>query len=376
MGGVCLALRSPNFINFNNPASYTAFDTISFVFSGALVSNYSGLKTSSLSQKYNYVSLGHLLFGFPISKWWAASFGLLPYSNVGYKIYDSGFLENIGQAEYMYEGAGGINQFYIGNAWKLSKNLSIGVNSSYLFGTINKIQTVAFPDSLYILNSRQKNYTTINDFFFNFGIQYSHKLHKDLYLGAGIEFNSNTDINAKQKIIAERFDSSGYYELIKDSVLNTDYTKGSIILPQSIGAGIILKKQDKWLIGVDYQWQDWSGYSCFGKTDSLKNSYQISAGAEITPNNINASSYWKKMKYRFGFRYDKTYLQLKNTQIDEFGISFGLGLPLKKTRTSINVSMEIGQRGTTDNSLIQENFGRLTVGFNIQERWFVKRKFY
>ncbi|MCF8339273.1 MAG: hypothetical protein K9I74_14985, partial [Bacteroidales bacterium] len=59
----------------------------------------------------------------------------------------------------------------------------------------------------------------------------------------------------------------------------------------------------------------------------------------------------------------------------EFGISFGVGLPIKNSQSSINLGVEIGQRGTTDNNLIEENYVKFTLGLAIFERWFLQRKY-
>jgi len=98
-------------------------------------------------------------------------------------------------------------------------------------------------------------------------------------------------------------------------------------------------------------------------------------GGEYTPDNSSVSKYMKKIHYRFGVRYSKTYLQLKNNQLNDYGISFGLGLPLRRSKKNINLGFEIGQRGTTNQNLIKENYGRIIINFAIYERWFFKRKY-
>jgi hypothetical protein len=60
--------------------------------------------------------------------------------------------------------------------------------------------------------------------------------------------------------------------------------------------------------------------------------------------------------------------------IKDFGISFGLGLPIGNQLTRLNISAEYGKRGEKTNSLIQENYVNLRLGLNLAEKWFQKNK--
>jgi len=113
MGGIGIAFRQPSSVNYSNPASYTVFDTNAFVLETGINSQTVKLSTNNQNQRSNYTSLSHLAFGFPVTKWWGSSIGLLPYSHVGYKISNYETLSEIGKIKYLYEGSGGLNQFYV-----------------------------------------------------------------------------------------------------------------------------------------------------------------------------------------------------------------------------------------------------------------------
>jgi hypothetical protein len=130
------------------------------------------------------------------------------------------------------------------------------------------------------------------------------------------------------------------------------------------------------MAGADFSWQNWEAYEYNGVSDSLFNKWRISAGGEFTPDFRNPTSYFQRMTYRMGVHYGKTPIYLREKHIDEIGISFGLSLPITKSRSTVNLSLAIGKRGTTANDLIQENFFRFTLGVNIFERWFLRRKYY
>ena len=375
MGGISFGFRSPYSVNYSNPASYTAFDTLSFMFESGVNSSFIQLKSATQENLSNYSSLSYLVFGFPVTKWWGASMGLLPYSSVGYNIIDTENLENVGLLNYYYEGAGGFNQFYIGNSIKI-KNFSAGFNASFLFGSLDKMSSVTLPDSTDFLCTKIRYSTVTNDFLFNYGLQYQKKFGSKIKMIAGLAFNTSTKLNSKQDTLAYRFIySESYGETIKDTIINSIDNKGTITLPQSIGAGATFGIKDKWLVGADCQVQNWDKYRAFGESDSLANSMQVSFGLEFTPNSLATTQRWKRAHYRLGFRYNQTYLKLRDTQLNETGISFGLGLPLKKSKTTLNFGFEVGQRGTTDNNLIQERFARIIFSVSVHEFWFIKRRF-
>ena len=81
------------------------------------------------------------------------------------------------------------------------------------------------------------------------------------------------------------------------------------------------------------------------------------------------------IRYRLGMYSSKTYLNLKNQQLDEKAITLGFGLPLKRSGSLVNLSAELGQVGTTDDGLIQESFARFKIGFIFSDIWFIKRKY-
>jgi len=376
MGGTSIGMRSPAHININNPASYSAYDSTSFVFEGGVVFDYVNLKTNTQSTSRTYASVGYLTFGFPITKWWKTTLGLLPYSNVGYNVSLDEVIADVGHVQRIYTGSGGINRFLWGNAFRISKNLSIGINASYLFGSVVRESSSTFPDSAYYLNYRNDNNINISGLYLDYGIQYTAKLKKDLRMTIGGIFGANSKLNGKTDILGSTYTMSNGTETPKDTIINEPGVKGTITIPMMYGLGISFVKMDKFTIGADYRWQNWKNYQAFGQSDSLVNSYQVSAGAEIVPDINNYTNYFKRVRYRVGIRYNSTYLELRQKHLNEYAVSVGFGLPIQRLKTAINLSAELGTRGTTQSNLINETFFNFVVGFSIYERWFVKRKYF
>ena len=377
MGGVKYAIRANDLINFYNPASYSAFDTTTFVFETGVLSTFEQLKTSEITKKYNYTNLNYLVFGMPITKWWGFSFGLIPFSSTGYNISYVDNNVNFGKIKYIYEGSGGINQFYLGNAFRY-KDFSFGFNAAYMFGTIDKIRQMYFPDStIKYYGTNIHNALHINDFYLNYGLQYTYKINKEKRIGIGLVVSNTTNIKANQDDLTRNFAGTPDQYYFMDTITSSNI-KGNVTFPLKVGGGLTYEVVNKLLVAGDFEFQQWSNYSAFGVKGSLKNVIATSLGAQYTPQKFSSSttSYLKRMTYRAGIRYSKSYLEIKNTQLDEFGVSFGFGFPLRKTRSTLNIAVELGKRGTTNNQLIQENYGKVTLGFSIFERWFIKNKLY
>jgi len=376
MGGLTMAIRDGNLINSDNPASYTELDTLSFVFDGGVAERLSTWETVNISEQTEYSSLGYITLGFPITRWLKTSFGLKPYSNVGYSIADERNLEDISSMTQIFEGEGGLNDFYLGIGAQLTKNLSLGVNATYTWGNINLSRYVTFPDSSYYWDTQVSDKRSISDIRLSYGLQYELPIQENWNLIAGLTYSNAAELNATEESLTTMLvRSETGAENILDTVKHVPERKGSITLPASYGAGLVVEKLNRFRFGLDYRFQQWEDYRSFGAVDSLENSSQISFGAEIWPEHNTLSSYFKKIKYRFGVHYNDTYLQIQDDQLSEVGISFGVGLPIKNTGSSINLGVEIGRRGTTDNELIRENYFKFTLGLAIFERWFLQRKY-
>ncbi len=377
MGNVGLAIRSDNYLNIKNPASYTGIDTTSFLFDISGIGSYNTLKTTEITQDADYASLGYILFGTPITRWWKASFGLIPFSNVGYTVYDEKEVEDVGNVRFVYEGDGALNQFHIGNAFQITKNLSVGINASYIWGIIDRRRRVTFPDSLSMLSTRIDNFDHISDVMFELGAQYFIPLDNGMEIGTGLVFKPGMQLSATRKYIAQNYFGSAdeNLELPRDTVAYNPSQKGTLDFPVGFGGGISLKKNNQFLVSMDFNWRNWEKYKSYGRSDSLQNSFSFHLGGEYVPKHNSITSYWHRVRYRLGFRYENTYLEINNTPIKEFGISFGLGLPFRRSKSMLNFAFEFGNKGTVENNLVQENFIKFTFGLSIYERWFIKSRY-
>lgn len=371
MGGLGAGLQGSGKLNFSNPASYAA-DTLTTAEIGidGMIEN---LSDANKTQQKKNANLSYLSLGFPIIKsTWGLSIGITPYSAIGYEIKER--LETPVEANYFYTGSGGINRFYIGNGFRIGKNFFAGFNASYLFGSINRVRRVEFTQTGY-LHNRYTNTLTVSDIYLDYGLQYRFQLKNDYHLLAGISGSNSSKVNATRTVLWENYVSAGDFTSPRDTAQFTDNEKGNIVFPLNVTGGAYLSKNNKWGVGMDINYQDWSNYKSFGSTENLDKSYKVALGGQWIPD-YKSLRYFNRAEYRLGGYYHKGALQVKNTSINDYGITAGIGLPLRKSfQSMINISFEFGQRGTTTDNLVQERYGKLLIGITFNEDWFHKRRY-
>lgn len=393
-GHQTIAYRSMYNINLGNPASYgslgiTAFDI------GLVNNNTSFISSNNPKVKGRVSSFSYMALGFPVIRnRWGACFGIKPFSGVGYRINDEENITNIGTVKYTYEGEGGTNEIFLGNGFNLISDsihcLSLGINASYVFGTINNTRKVLFNDTLKAFNIRAQDTKQLEGFNFNAGLMYHYmpKKNNNTYTIGAVGALENS-LFIKEGLIVQRYTQreidGQIYETYKDTLLLKN-ERGTVSLPQMLGFGFSWGKrkkagQNEYIkIGVDYKFQNWSTYKSFGQSDNLANSSKIALGLHYIPISIETAPVWiRRSQFRLGGYYSNTYLNLKGRQLTDIGATIGWGYSLPGNKYtpyigSINVGLNVGQRGTVSDNLIKEQYFNVMLNFTLNDRWFVKRK--
>ena len=198
MGGVCNAMGDKAMVNPGNPASYALIDTLSFLFDAGIYAKSSTFSTSTLSETAACASFDYVSMGFALANWWKMAFGAQPYSNVGYNIVTKFHDDQVGNCAELFQGEGGLNQAFWGNAFRIGKHFSVGVNANYVFGDSKSTTTLAYPDSTYIICSRRSRDIMTRSFMFDYGLMYQGNLNKDLTLSMGLTYNQKINLHGVQ----------------------------------------------------------------------------------------------------------------------------------------------------------------------------------
>jgi hypothetical protein len=391
MGGIATAINKIN--NFNtinvlNPASY-GFINYTTIDVG-LYSNIVNLsQTGQTSVSNANFRLSHINFAIPVSRRSALSFGLMPYSEMGYNYKQtkanlgSGSSADTNAVNYLYKGDGGLSKAYFGYGIGLTKHLYIGGNVSYIFGNLIQTSSTEIPNLYGTLNSRIEESNSIRGLNYDFGLQYSFDFDNNVkHLTFGYSASTgNTISNTASYIVSQyTYDSSGNENTPADSIVNKQSSKTKIKLPQINHFGVSYQYDNHYLVGADFTMGNWSNLTIGGTNAGFQNSKTFNVGGQYTPNANALRNYFARVDYRLGFLYDETYLNLNNTNINRYAVTFGLGLPLSPSQTlstfyKVNLSAEVGKRGTLDNGLVKENYVNIHLGFTLNDKWFQKYKF-
>jgi hypothetical protein len=381
LGGIASGVRSSTYMNYDNPASLTslALTTFQAGINGQNVWQQQG--DEKLEDRQGY--FGFLSIGFPVKKWWGTSAGLIPFSRMGYNYADT-TIQQTYRVRNFTSGNGGVNKVYWHNGispfkWfsdSLKSDLSIGLGGSYVFGYLSQMRQLTFlnTDTSHHHGTSIGRETTVRGLQYVVSLQYAFPIKKDIevVLGGfyGLEANLNANINSS----LARFRPQGPAQALIDTVYKINNQKEEIVYPAILGGGFTVNYKGNWLLGFDYKLTQWSRFSLPYDNQSMVDQQTICAGLQYYPATQAGTGFFKHTYYRIGFRNTATPLIINNQRIYENVITAGLGLPLKKTTSTINIGIELGQRGTLNNNLLREQFVMAQLGIILNDRWFIRRR--
>ncbi len=370
MGGLMLYSDSIH-VNLKNPASYGKLKITTYTLGGS--HQRTELSSATESENNSNTSLDYLAIGIPTGKL-NFGLGLIPYSTVGYRIEEMN-----DETANRFTGRGGMNKVFLTTAYAFTEDLSVGVDVNYNFGNIQNNFTVY--QSGVQFGTRQINRTDFSGFNVNFGIDYQTKVTQRLKLHTAATYTPQMNISI------ERMRSTVPVVFLQgNDVIPPGYTTNTINFPESkvslpaqftLGAGV--GRPNSWFLGAEYgnvQAADYELNSGLTNLDyRYENASQYRIGGFYVPQYNSLTNYFNRVVYRGGLRYEQSGLHLNNEAINEFGITFGLGLPAGSNFSNANIGLEYGQRGTTNSDLIKENFFKLSISLSLSERWFLRSRF-
>ena len=381
MGGVANAMFGGGMINGENPAAYAKIDSLAFLFDAGFYFKTATFSTSSLSEKSNNASFDYVSMAFGLTSWWKMALGVQPYSTSGYTMLVSKVDPEVGSTVTRFKGKGGLNQAFWGNAFKIGKHFALGANAYYVFGNTKTETSLYFPDSIYYIGTRRSLDVMVRSFMFDYGMLFNTNLSKDLCLSLGLTYTQKIKLKGEQTLFIRSFEEDMDTEV--EYIIDTVYSSSGstkITMPQGIGFGVALQNGENWAIGADFNWMQWSKFAREGANDVLQDAWSVSAGAEFTPKHTTISGYFSRVTYRLGGFYEHGFINLEGNDgvshsINKVGVTVGMSLPLPRTLSKVNMALEVGQYGTREGGLIQEQYAKLSVGVSVFERWFMKRKY-
>ena len=374
MNGAGLGLRRGNVVNTLNPASYSAIDSLTMIFDMGVSGQVTNFKEGPVKVNARNTNFDYVVGCFRLFPKVGVAFGLLPFSNMGYKYTSSKYLDSTnGTLTETYSGDGGLHQFFVGAGWQLSRQLSVGANVSYLWGSLNHGMTTS---STTYINSLERSYSVqVTNYTADLGVQWEQKLNKDDALTVGATVGIGHKLGADPSCMVINVSS-------KDTVTHT-LTNG-LSIPMKFALGAAWTKGRQWVVDADLSMENWGALDFPELTSDgqyamrsgiLKNRYQIRAGADFVPNFMDRK-FLKRVHYRWGVGYATPYYNINGKNgPTELSVSAGFGIPLQNSynnRSQLNVSAQFVRVSAKD--MIRENTFRLNIGLTFNERWFAKWK--
>lgn len=368
MGGLGVLADSAS-VNLQNPASYSSLKFTSLAIGGT--NKRMSLETNEQTEKVQRTSLDYLAIGVPMGKI-GISFGLVPYSTVGYKI--SKEPTALDERIQFYKGEGGVNRVFLGGAYKIYKGLSVGADFQYNFGKVKKESVVFFPDV--VLGSRTRNESSYSGFSSVLGLMYQSKLNGKLDWKSSFTFapESKLIVDNSRNVAVISYNLQGI-EIISDQedveVMDSEYK-----IPSKISFGTSIGNVKKWMVGAEFTAQSkLNDFSSDQSNIGTGSATKLSVGGYFIPKYNSFSGYFKRVTYRAGYKYENTGLIINNKNIIDHTGTLGFGFPVGTTISSLNLGLEYGKRGTKASGLIEENYFGISLGLTFSDRWFVKTKY-
>ena len=373
MGGIAFGLRDGAQINPLNPASYTAIDSLTFLFEGGVSLQNMNISGGGVKLNAKNSSFDYLAMQFRLHPRIAMSIGLLPFSNVGYSVSDSKVDNGVSQTR-SFTGDGGLHQLYGGIGVKVLKNLSLGVNASYFWGDITRTRTIIYPATSESYSYIQQMGVSISDYKLDFGAQYTLDFNKKHSMTIGAVFSPKHKLN------------NDYTVTTQVSTTNSNNLDATLELPNTFGVGFTYNYDKRLTVGADYSLQQWSktkfGVNTsddavredFNETYTYCNRHKVSVGAEYIPN-LMGRSYLSHIKYRLGAYYTTPYYKIGGKEATrEYGVTAGFGLPVPRSRSILSISGQFVRISGQESAFVNENIFRVSIGLTFNERWFFKRR--
>ena len=388
MAGLAYGMRDGRELNYKNPASYSAIDSLAFLFDMGISLQNGNFNAGNASTNARNASFDYVSMGFRLHRGIGMSIGVMPISNIGYKVsstgekFDGGITGDI-TPTISYNGQGGLRELYTGFGFAPFKPISIGVNVGYVWGVMSHVATNSYTDAN--VQSVNRAYTTdIRTYDIQGGLQWNQKVNSNNRFTLGLSYRLGHDIPGKSYFYNQRIGSG--VVLAADTLV----AEKAWSLPQTFGAGLTWEYKNKLRIGVDYSLQQWSkakqpkydnsrpaGQQYFASTSDYQDATRLTLGMEYVkdPNGLTWAS---RVRYSAGFSYGNSYAKIDGHDAPRtYLASVGASLPILtiySNRTFLNLAAQYERIAPRTPGQITENYIRLCLGITFNEQWFLKWK--
>lgn len=381
MNGVGLAFHEHNQVNYINPASYSSLDSLTFIFDAGVSGQITNFSENGVRKNAKNANFEYVVAGLRLAKHLGLSFGIVPFSNVGYSYSSSGWVNATTKdvtSTNTYSGEGGFHQVYLGAGYSPFKGFSFGANVSYFWGKYDRKVVNAMSSSA-VSTLMRNYYAQVSSYKLDFGVQYTHQIAKKDWLTVGATFSPGHGLGATANLYQIKTDA------MTGSNDSTTMSLGgkALSLPTMYGVGVMWNHASQWKVGLDYTLQKWGsletpefdGTNYVLKKGVYTDRHKVNLGAQYCYDERHRN-FFKRVQYRAGVSYATPYYKINGSDgPKDLSVSAGFGIPIVNSynnRSYLNISGQWVQ--TNASGFIKENTFRINVGFTFNEDWFKKWK--
>lgn len=389
LGGGGAALRSLNYTSLSNPALWSDQVLTRFV-AGANYQETIARDANGDESRLSAGTLSGIQFSFPLyTRTLGFSVGYHPYSQMNYRVIRTDEAPLLSDAAtdaetstytINYEGRGGLQQVTGGLGWRMGDALSVGASVNAIFGILEEGQRTVIEDGGF-LPVNFTDATRLSGVTGTFGglLTLSGVLGSEDALSLGGAFTLPASLSGQRvRTLGE--------SLSRDTIGTA--VDGSVELPWRLRGGLAYQPNSHWTFVADGLYAPWSAFETtfddaasgpsrfpIGGSELLNDRWRASTGVELMPGDASSGSFFARMAYRLGGYYEQSYAApVPGEAIRVRAVTAGLSLPTSFSGTRIDLNVEAGTRGTTDQNLVRDGFYGLSINVNIGERWFQERK--
>jgi hypothetical protein len=260
------------------------------------------------------------------------------------------------EVEETLKSTGNVSEGSFSVSYAFNENMAIAGVIAYNFGLIEdnlllNYNSVGYSDIL--LENRYKIYGK------SFALHTFYKIQNNLFSGLRIKFPTTLTLKTEQNSL-----NANEY-VVEDRTVE---------FPLNMSLGMAYLFENQYIAGVDFNYQSWKdGYKIDEvKPEGFDNSYRFSAGIEKMQSDRRFISYGQRMYYRAGLYFGQLNLLSNNKNINEYGITLGLGFPILNPKNRIDLALQYGIRGSLDKNKATENLIKLNISITAGNLWFVR----
>lgn len=384
MSGTGYGWRGGTEVNFKNPASFSAIDSLSFIFDVGLSLQNANIKQGNQSVNARNTSIDYITVGFRGARHLGFSLGMIPYSTIGYSMNDKRtWTASTGDVTEtnVHNGSGGLQQVYLGVGWEPFRGFSFGVNGGYLWGDMEHNIVASFSDAT--INTRRRAYDShVKTYTVNFGLQYEQRINKKNSIILGLTYGFGHKTQGYANYYDQQLQNKVY-------VGDTLSLRNGFELPHTYGVGFTWNYNNRLRVAADYTLQEWSkvqyptlststsGYTYTAKTGQFTDLSKYSLGAEYI---VNPDGYrwYNRIRYRLGAAYTTPYTKVNGSDGPRnYQVSAGVGIPIVNSHSNrciLNLAAGFEHVAPQISGSLKENYMRFSIGVTFNENWFNKWK--